>query len=1147
MSQTLWVSLKDLLEMPYTTLMKSFRLRWPLRSRKLRKKGELDTAAEDSDPLILSAVADDSEVKGRHGMKVEQISLKDDKKSDKISSPQVGLSWGKAQEYGVEAFDASSSAPVTVTFMEKESLWVRAEQLLREDDKKRRIWQASLDILEEEFGSRLQPTGKTDLRRQFCNLLDAKTRDLEGKKWSVRFGDHRIAVKDQLIRVFQNVLIAKDAIGHAANLSPPAAIACAGVTVVLSLVVQAAEQHAALLQGLESTSALISRLRVVEEIYLPRGSSQAAQFGTEFEETLTQLYAKILEFQARALCYLGKHSITQLLSDMFKHDGWDALVQEIDRLEVSEKRFADLLDAVEVEADGAQLTDSFCDLWEILTSVANTPSSGEVVCVFDALDECREADRIQFTRAVKHLFIPEPRVSNLKFLITSRPYEHIRRGFWELEAQLPKIHLSGENEVEIEKIMKEIDLVINERISQIGKQKSLEIQECEFLQEQLTSIPNRTYLWVSLVIDVIENTTGFTKGDVRRAIQSLPRTVDDAYEKILSHSPDIDKAKTLLHIVTAAKEPLSPKQVSLAMAISPEHRSYTDLEEELESEHGFRRTVRDLCGLLLVIIDEKIYLLHQTAKEFLVRDELLAPLSGLEVLVGMFLKDGGVDMNVKDPDFGCTPLSWAAAYGHEIVVKLLLHSGKVGPDSRDLEGKTPLSWAARRGHDKVVELLLGTGKVDPGSEDYSRNTPLSWAARGGHDKVVELLLDSGEVGPDFEVKSQVLDVAGVKSSPGHMIKVEETPLFLAADRGHDTVVKLLLDTVKFDPNFKYDLGLTLLSYAAQHGYEKVVRVLLDAENVDPESKDMLGRTPLSLAAMRGQESVVNLLITSGRVDPDSRDYKGRTPLSLAAMHGYGHVIKQLYDTGRVDPDSRDNDGRTPLSYAAARGHERALMQLYNTGKVNPDFRQDRGRTPLSFAAESGHGHVIKQLCATGRVNPDSRDIDGRTPLSYAAEADWGAQTAINCLLEVKRPNCVLLSHAAADERRRQSALKALLETEEVNVDSMDNCGRTPLSYAAAAKWLDPQPLEALLKTGKVNVESMDEDGRTPLSYAVEGWKKLPDELGGTIFSAVEPLLETGKVNIKSKDKHGRTPLSYAEGDGREALRKLLMDALQSKG
>ncbi|KAE8398358.1 hypothetical protein BDV37DRAFT_31958 [Aspergillus pseudonomiae] len=760
--------------MPYTTLMKSFRLRWPLRSRKLRKKGELDTAAEDSDPLILSAVADDSEVKGRHGMKVEQISLKDDKKSDKISSPQVGLSWGKAQEYGVEAFDASSSAPVTVNFMEKESLWVRAEQLLREDDKKRRIWQASLDILEEEFGSRLQPTGKTDLRRQFCNLLDAKTRDLEGKKWSVRFGDHRIAVKDQLIRVFQNVLIAKDAIGHAANLSPPAAIACAGVTVVLSLVVQAAEQHAALLQGLESTSALISRLRVVEEIYLPRGSSQAAQFGTEFEETLTQLYAKVLEFQARALCYLGKHSITQLLSDMFKHDGWDALVQGIDRLEVSEKRFADLLDAVEVreklqtlqssidksqlwqtttardekaskllrllytcpykdrkernndrvpgtcewftshvqfqswnqnngpnllwvsadpgcgksvlvkylvdavlptrtrtvcyfffkddfedqrsstsalrtilrqlflaqphilhdlildkvEADGAQLTDSFCDLWEILTSVANTPSSGEVVCVFDALDECREADRIQFTRAVKHLFIPEPRVSNLKFLITSRPYEHIRRGFWELEAQLPKIHLSGENEVEIEKIMKEIDLVIKERISQIGKQKSLEIQECEFLQEQLTSIPNRTYLWVSLVIDVIENTTGFTKGNVRRAIQSLPRTVDDAYEKILSHSPDIDKAKTLLRIVTAAKEPLSPKQVSLAMAISPEHRSYTDLEEELESEHGFRRTVRDLCGLLLVIIDEKIYLLHQTAKEFLVRDELLAPLSG---------------------------------------------------------------------------------------------------------------------------------------------------------------------------------------------------------------------------------------------------------------------------------------------------------------------------------------------------------------------------------------------------------------------------------------------------------------------------------------------------------------------------------------
>jgi ankyrin repeat domain-containing protein 50 len=34
-------------------------------------------------------------------------------------------------------------------------------------------------------------------------------------------------------------------------------------------------------------------------------------------------------------------------------------------------------------------------------------------------------------------------------------------------------------------------------------------------------------------------------------------------------------------------------------------------------------TVRELCGLFVIIINAKIYLLHQTAKEFLVRNESL--------------------------------------------------------------------------------------------------------------------------------------------------------------------------------------------------------------------------------------------------------------------------------------------------------------------------------------------------------------------------------------------------------------------------------------------------------------------------------------------------------------------------------------------
>ena len=93
----------------------------------------------------------------------------------------------------------------------------------------------------------------------------------------------------------------------------------------------------------------------------------------------------------------------------------------------------------------------------------------------------------------------------------------------------------------------------------------------------------------------------------------------------------------------------------------------------------------------------------------------------------------GADVNWED-DAGRTALFMAAENGHEAVVKLLLATDGVDPDSKDTEwGRTPLSRAAERGHEAVVRLLLATDGVDPDSEDNEWGwTPLSWAARNGH-------------------------------------------------------------------------------------------------------------------------------------------------------------------------------------------------------------------------------------------------------------------------------------------------------------------------------------------------------------------------------------------------------------------------------
>jgi ankyrin repeat protein len=61
------------------------------------------------------------------------------------------------------------------------------------------------------------------------------------------------------------------------------------------------------------------------------------------------------------------------------------------------------------------------------------------------------------------------------------------------------------------------------------------------------------------------------------------------------------------------------------------------------------------------------------------------------------------------------------------------------PIQKDCYGRTPLSWAAREGRDIVIKLLIKTGKVDIDSKDDDGRTPLYWAAFYGHEAVVKLL------------------------------------------------------------------------------------------------------------------------------------------------------------------------------------------------------------------------------------------------------------------------------------------------------------------------------------------------------------------------------------------------------------------------
>lgn len=456
--------------------------------------------------------------------------------------------------------------------------------------------------------------------------------------------------------------------------------------------------------------------------------------------------------------------------------------------------------------NGETLRQEVDELWRILITATLADISCKTICIFDALDECRETDQ---RRLIKKLQAFHGQLSSstketcLKFLVTSRPYDLIQDHFRAITDSFPHIHIKGEQQND--QIHKEIDLVVRIRVRELAETVPLSPELHHRIEQQLLQMEHRTYLWLHLAIDDIRTTFKRSLRPTELSIAQIPipPSVNAAYEKILGRVPDNqwDTVRKILEIIVAARRPLTIEEMAMALGIATCSEPRTTKQAGLDPIN-LHEKLRQLCGLFVFTNNSKIYLIHQTAREFLIGSGVERPESMVwqgcvnnhdahralsEICVAYLILKENQNGSCQLPTSteSCTESDRFLGYSATYWIEHMRNTGSFESHFLRLAGSLccleqnpvwlrsveqpfqyypyaneplPFFWVARWGLEDVAYLLLEDSKIQ------ITNDILEKAAANNKPSVIKLLLD--RKGDEVKVTHSVVQVAAANQESG---------------------------------------------------------------------------------------------------------------------------------------------------------------------------------------------------------------------------------------------------------------------------------------------------------------------------------------------------------------------------------------------
>ncbi|QYS94105.1 hypothetical protein H0G86_001456 [Trichoderma simmonsii] len=293
-----------------------------------------------------------------------------------------------------------------------------------------------------------------------------------------------------------------------------------------------------------------------------------------------------------------------------------------------------------------QDSNAFFALSEAFLSMLDDPELSPVLFVVDALDECNR-EKPGLNELLDLISKSIKRSDKVKWLCSSRPEIDVLYRLKNLTGSSPN---NSENLVELDaqRLARPVDAYIDHKLTALRDRDGYDESILAEISNEVRQRAMNTFLWVSLAFQHIEDVHGEY---VVQDIKAMPPGLLELYDHMMTRIESVRRIK-----------PQDCKKVLICTVLAFRPVSLSELAALSGVSHNMTMTAIELCGSFLAMREKTVYLIHQSAKDYL-HDNFNRRLQSSGIAQGhvdIGRRSVGamteiLKQNMYGLDYGCTP------------------------------------------------------------------------------------------------------------------------------------------------------------------------------------------------------------------------------------------------------------------------------------------------------------------------------------------------------------------------------------------------------------------------------------------------------------------------------------------------------------